>query len=107
MSVFTTQAAAAVSTLHAVFGEAATYTAAPAAPVHCTAILSYRDEAVGMAGFTTQVRAPGWEARLAQSDITTRPPRGATITITATGAVLTVQDVQEDAERSEWLCDVA
>lgn len=107
MSLFTTQAAAAVSTLHAVFGEAATYTAAPAAPVSCTAILSYRDEAVGMAGFTTEVRAPGWEVRLAKREITTRPPRGATITITATSVVLAVQDVHEDAERTEWVCDVA
>lgn len=104
-SPFSAMATSTVSILHVTFGEAATYSNG-GAPLPCSVILSYHDEVAPLAGFDSEVRAPGWEAQLKQAEVPTRPPRGETITLTETGQVFTIRDVQADIERAAWVCDV-
>lgn len=104
-SPFTAMATAALTAVHATFGESTTFTAPPADPIAITAVWSRVDEAVSFGGLDTQARVPGWRVDVTQEAVATRPRVG-TDTLTRGGTTYRIRDVQEDVERTVWVLDV-
>lgn len=87
------------------FGEAATFTAPPSLPIAVQVIRLRHDPVVSLESIATPVRSPGWEARLRQSEVPSRP-RPDLDTLTIGAAVYSIRDVQEDLERTQWTLDI-
>jgi len=93
----------AVHDLHRLCGSAAVYRTAADQVIACVAMVARRDPIVGLPGAIVDVRAPGYEIRLLQSEVPARPAPGDVLEVA--GRTMTVRDVAEDAEQTQWICD--
>lgn len=94
------------------FGRDATFTAPPAGPIPCRVILRRHDPSTRIGPqFQTEVFPGGWGLSALQEEITLRPPGEdeddtQQSFFTIDGDQLLVRTAQEDAWRTQWLCDV-
>lgn len=106
MSLFAIAALRAVNVAFGVCAEDGTFTAPPAAAIAIRLIRSRQDPVSVLSQFEVPVRSPGWRAEVRQSQVPTRPrPNVDTVTVGAT--TFTIQDVEEDEERTVWRLDLA
>lgn len=104
MNAFARNAQVVASVLAATYGDAGTLDGVPV-----VLIVARVDPIIDFAGFSTQVRSPGFRAEVRQVEFPTRPVKGMAVVVTA-GAFAgsyVVKDVAEDGERLQWTLDMS
>lgn len=89
-------------------GEAAVYAPVGGGSVATSIIRSRHDKPAEFAEL--QVRHAGWSLELLQADVPTRPTAAQSPNdadhVTVGGTTYYIRDVEEDAQRTVWRCDV-
>lgn len=94
----------AVAEIHRHAGESVEYYPAGSPDVYLLrAVVSRIDPVIQAGTIETTTRAPGWSVRIRRHALPLRPRTGDRVVCATT--MVTVRDVAEDAERTEWILD--